>query len=190
MRLKPGSCVHHSCPPMLFTCGPGWIKHRTHIRLTLSLQAVITFEIWALPACYRMRTFTNRQNTKEGSHKGNIPRQSIPAAQSSSLSLGKQGVRVGKTGPLQQQWLRGEGIQAWDQKTGSKSDEQGCLPCSLLQMLWKKPAGQKVFLGVQLTKNSRRKHSCLLTKDYEGLLLSRAQKTGPFRAESLLLQAL
>jgi len=39
-----------------------------------------------------------------------------------------------------------------------------------------KAAGYKVFLGVQLTKNSRRKHSCLPTEDYVGLLLSRAQK--------------
>lgn len=38
-----------------------------------------------------------------------------------------------------------------------------------------KAVGYKVFLGVQLTKNSRRKHSCLPTKDYVGLLPSRAQ---------------
>lgn len=45
MRLKPGSWVHHSCHPHVIYLWAWMDGTQDHIRLTLSLQAVITFEI-------------------------------------------------------------------------------------------------------------------------------------------------
>lgn len=147
MRLKPGWCARHSCHPRVIYLW-AWVD-KTQDPYSSDVVTAGSDYLWNLgSACVlKDENIPKCQNTKEGSHKGNIPRQGIAAAQSSSVSLIKQGLRGGKTGPLQQQWLRVERIQARDQKTESESDEQGCLPCSLLRMLWKKQQDKKCFLG-------------------------------------------